>query len=165
VTGFPALLPKSGLDEMNLMITDEDPKCHLQIGAAKQLGVLPNVTHRLCCWHKINRNYSLKSRSKTVTEKDTQFTRLVEKWLHSFTKTDIESREEEIVSMEMFEHFLSQAEVTAGLKLFTKDYWEKVRSMCDIQTLGRLDVWTFGHLTLILTFGLQDVWTSGRLDA
>ena len=147
VKAFRALLPKSGLDQMNLMITDQDPKCYEQIGAAKRLGVLPKVAHRLCCWHKVNRNYTIKARARSLNDEDKKFTRIVEKWLYSFSKSDIETREEETFSIEMFEHFLGQqSHVSLPLMTFTKEYWEKVR-------IGLLDVWTYGH---------QDVWTFQR---
>jgi hypothetical protein len=42
---FQALLPKSGLNQMNVMTTNQDPECHEQIGAAKHFGVLPKVAH------------------------------------------------------------------------------------------------------------------------
>jgi hypothetical protein len=145
VKAFRALLPKSGLDQMNLMITDQDPRCYEQIGAARQLGVLPKVAHRLCCWHKVNRNYSLKARSRTVTEKDKQFTRVVEKWLYSFSKNDLETREEETFSIEMFEHFLGQqSHVTDALKHFTHEFWVKV-SFGNLDISAFLDIWIFGY--------------------
>jgi hypothetical protein len=111
VQGYPALLPKSALEQMNLMITDEDPQCYHQIGAAKQLGVLPKVHHRLCCWHKVNRNYTLKARCYAKTEEDKKLTRLVEKWLYSFSKNDIETEEEETYSMKALEYYLSHSKV------------------------------------------------------
>ena len=138
IDGFRALLPKSALDRMNIMITDEDPKCYHQIGAAKQLKVLPKVVHRLCAWHKVNRNYTMKARSRAVTDTDKQFVRVVEKWLYSFSQSNIESIEEEKSSSEAFEDYLSHSGVTQALKLFTQEYWIKVR-----QSFGP---WRFGHL-------------------
>jgi hypothetical protein len=134
VTGFRALLPRAGLERMQLIITDEDPKCYVQIEVAKQLGVFPNVKHRLCCWHKVNRNFTLKARSSTSTEEDKKFTRVVEKWLYSFSKTDIETREEEAYSMQQIEYFISHSGISEPLKRFTQEYWVKV---------GNYDTWTF----------------------
>jgi hypothetical protein len=149
IRAFPALLPKSGLDEMNLMITDEDPQCYQQIGAAKQASALPKVHHRLCCWHKVNRNYILKARAHAVCDNDKQFTRVIEKWLYSFMNTAIESQQEECYSMEAFDHFLSQSQVAPALKLFTREYWVKVRAFCKsivYLSFHCFDIWRFRHL-------------------
>jgi hypothetical protein len=146
---------RAGLDQMNLMITDEDPKCYHQIAAAKQVGVLPKVVHRLCCWHKVNRNYTLKVRSKVVTVPDKQFTRIIEKWLYSFTNNTIETSEENAFSMEAFEHYLSHSECSPALKLFTQQYWEKVSfrlfyllrfRYLAVSIFGGLDIWHFWHV-------------------
>jgi len=143
IDGFRSLLPKSALDRMNLMITDEDPKCYHQIAAARQLKVLPKVVHRLCAWHKVNRNYTTKARSRAITDTDKQFIHVVEKWLYSFSGSNIESMEEEKSSTEAFEDYLSYSGVTQVLKLFTQEYWIKVRRSFGHLHFGHLH---FGHL-------------------
>jgi hypothetical protein len=54
-----------------------------------------------------------------------QFTRVVEKWLCSFSKTDMETREEETFSIKMFERFLGQqSHVSRPLLIFRREHWE-----------------------------------------
>lgn len=88
----------------------------------------------ISCWHKVNRNFTLKARSSTSTEEDKTFTRVVEKWLYSFSKTDIETREEEAYSMQQIEYFISHSGISEPLKCFTQEYWVKV---------SNYDSWTF----------------------
>ena len=58
---FPQLLHKKYLDQTKIVVTDEDEKMFLPIRQAIQSNRLGNgAKHRLCKWHKINRNYTQK---------------------------------------------------------------------------------------------------------
>mmetsp|Transcript_17566 Transcript_17566/g.20103 ORF Transcript_17566/g.20103 Transcript_17566/m.20103 type:complete len:84 (+) Transcript_17566:237-488(+) len=65
--------------------TDEDKQCMGQIHAAIIEEKIPNAHQRICCWHKVDRGYILKVKSKKKTDADVIFVDECKDWFYSFT--------------------------------------------------------------------------------
>ena len=122
---LPLFLPNDTLEKVRLCVTDDDKQCHLEFIAAVSAGIFPNAMHRLCQWHKVNRNFVLPARSKarnvgqTGYTADQDFIRIVEFWLYSFCKS-IETPFEEELSLRSLLKFIQTFEgIKDGLRGFT----------------------------------------------
>ena len=62
---FPFLFPPNVLSKCMLVVTDEDHLCYEELESAIRAGTFPSAKHRLCKWHKVNRNYVLPAKSHT----------------------------------------------------------------------------------------------------
>ena len=66
---FVSLFPEQARHRVSLVMTDEDPQCFTNITMAITAGIIPNARLRFCKWHKVNRNFVLKSGKLTDKEK------------------------------------------------------------------------------------------------
>jgi hypothetical protein len=110
--------------QIRLIVTDQDDKCYSQIDLAIRSGPLSNANHRLCKWHKVNRNYRIKAKSFCSTSDDDDFLDLVEKWLYSFCDY-VETAEEEEHSKHQFNLFVSSQDqkISKTLHTYTKTFF------------------------------------------
>jgi MULE transposase domain len=51
---FPALIDRTTLSRVRLLLTDQDYKCYEQLDTSIKFGCFPNAMHRLCHYHKID---------------------------------------------------------------------------------------------------------------
>jgi hypothetical protein len=117
---LPQILSQHVLHSVRLIITDGDDKCYSQVDAAISAGIFPNARHRLCAWHKINRNY-LKNAEKLVPKDailESKFISAAARWMKYFT-TSVESESEGKKIIVMFHHWLKRFEGRIYLPLLT----------------------------------------------
>ena len=121
---FPALFSTATLMKCQLVISDEDVLCYEEFEAAIRAGVFPNGKHRLCKWHKINRNYAVPARKFVERDSaaDMGFISLVSDWLYSFCDS-IETEEEETFHLSELERRVqASTDVSPRLRSFTLEY-------------------------------------------
>jgi hypothetical protein len=121
---FPALFPLEARERVRLVMTDEDPQCFTNITAAIDARIIPNAHLRFCKWHKVNRNFVLKSGKITETEKLIQET--ISQWLYSFVDS-IESEEESKVSRSLMVQWLDSCgdNISPKFREHIDTYWIK----------------------------------------
>ena len=121
---FPAIFPQETLDKVRLVVTDDDKQCHLEFLDSVQAGIFPNAKHRLCKWHKINRNYVLKAWAlqNVKNPHDSDFITDVEWWMYTFCDA-IETEAEEKLSLQCLIHHIDWATgITPALRSFTREF-------------------------------------------
>lgn len=118
---LPELLPISILSRVRLILTDEDMNCYSQLEVAFAGGVLPYATHRLCSWHKIDRNFSTAYTQSRRKGNDSVMLRLLHDWLFRFTR-DVNSKKEWDYLMGTLETFIENSFISESLRTHTQNF-------------------------------------------
>ena len=124
---FPTLFPPVVLSQVRMMLTDEDPHCFQAFDTSVKKGIFRNAKHRLCKWHKVNRNFTIKvgSTARKDNLKDKNFVNLMRDWFYTFTE-DIETEEEEKVSLRCLDAYIKTCPgINEPLRVFTTTFVEK----------------------------------------
>ena len=114
----PSLHNSSTLSRMRVMLTDEDDRQVTAFDALHQPGQhYQSTLHRLCAWHKLNRNLAKSSDFASLVNNldptGIEEWNLVVAWLWDLTE-NIETVEEEEVSLRLLDTYLGEDEGYSG---------------------------------------------------
>jgi hypothetical protein len=82
--GLPQLITQPVLHSIRIVLTDGDDNIYNQVDVAIRSGIIPNAVHRLCSWHKVNRNYVMSAKKLVRPDNtlDRNFIDHVARWLY-----------------------------------------------------------------------------------
>jgi hypothetical protein len=122
---LPSILPLAVRKRVFLAMTDQDHHCYSQIVAAQRKQIFPNLTHRLCKWHKIDRHFILKARSYCREgpgkRYDQKFVKTCRDWFYLITNK-VETPAQEEHCLQALKVWMDKQSPAATLKAHARDY-------------------------------------------
>ena len=116
---LPELVPAEILCRVRMILTDEDSNCYTQIDSARLRGVFAAALHRLCAWHKIDRNYT-KMFCSRMEERSKVMVHVLHAWFLSLTDNVYNDREWD-ASIELLHTFID-SHVDERLRVHTRNF-------------------------------------------